>query len=630
VKQGNVKGDSQKEGLLYRFHYYFWILGFLWTGCIIASLLWNIHERKEKIFQIAHNNANLILEKDLSYRKWAAKQGGIYVPVSPHLPPNPYLRVPNRDLALSSGLVLTLVNPAYMTRQVNQMSADINSGLSHLTSLNPVRPENSPDPWEKRALTFFERGTKEINSVERMAGKEYMRLMRPFPVEKDCLKCHARQGYKEGDIRGGISASVPMGPLWAIEKPYIIDISIAHFSLWIIGLTGIGMLKKRLDRQMLARETAEKDLIESEERFSKAFQVSQAAMCISRLADGCFLDVNESFLKLSGYSREEVIGRTSTDLKMFNDPDQQARIVSVLDKQGKLQNFILNGRTKTGEHIQTLFSSQRITLNSQDCAISTLIDITESAKFEEALQRHALELQLLTETLEDRVRERTTELADLSTRLVSAQENERKRISYDLHDNVWQTLVAIKFEIEGLFSGREADRAALDRKSGDIMADIQGTVEKIRSMQGDLWPYVLDDIGLLATINWYCREFEKGHAGLAIEKLHDIFETEIPAGVKIVIYRILQEALSNVAKHSQADQVKLRLTKKDQGMEFSVEDNGVGFDPERTIARRVPWGGLGLLGIKARIELSGGIFVIESAEGQGTIVRASWPIGRSG
>jgi signal transduction histidine kinase len=145
-------------------------------------------------------------------------------------------------------------------------------------------------------------------------------------------------------------------------------------------------------------------------------------------------------------------------------------------------------------------------------------------------------------------------------------------------------------------------------------------------MQGDLWPYVLDDIGILATIDWYCREFAKDHPGLTIEREDGLTEHEIPSSAKIVIYRILQETLSNVAKHSQASRITLRLMKKDHRMEFSVGDDGIGFDPEETIAKRALWGGLGLLNIKARTELSRGLFGVESVKGKGTTIRASWPI----
>jgi signal transduction histidine kinase len=158
------------------------------------------------------------------------------------------------------------------------------------------------------------------------------------------------------------------------------------------------------------------------------------------------------------------------------------------------------------------------------------------------------------------------------------------------------------------------------------MTNILGLVGRIRSMQGDLWPYVLDDLDVAATIDWYCREFETNHSGLVIKKTNGLTDAEIPAPAKIVIYRILQEALSNVAKHSHASRVSLSFAKRDGRIEFIVEDNGAGFDPAETIARRAPLGGLGLLSIKARTELSGGSFDVESATGKGTTLRASWPI----
>jgi signal transduction histidine kinase len=238
-----------------------------------------------------------------------------------------------------------------------------------------------------------------------------------------------------------------------------------------------------------------------------------------------------------------------------------------------------------------------------------------------------LELQHLTENLEQRVKERTTELANLSSQLVSAQENERRRVSYDLHDNVWQTLLTIRFNIESLFSRQDdVDRTALHNKSKEVMADILGAVGRIRSMQGDLWPYVLDDIGILATIDWYCRDFEKNHPGLKVENRIGIGEDEVPSAVKIVIYRVMQEAMSNVVKHSQATRVSLSLINKDHSVELAIVDNGIGFDPEEMFVKRNPLGGSGLLSVKARTELSGGILGVESVKGNGTTVRASWSL----
>jgi signal transduction histidine kinase len=112
-------------------------------------------------------------------------------------------------------------------------------------------------------------------------------------------------------------------------------------------------------------------------------------------------------------------------------------------------------------------------------------------------------------------------------------------------------------------------------------------------MQGDLWPYVLDDIGIMATLEWYCREFGMNHPGLGIEKNVGLSEDEVPASAKIVIYRVMQEALSNVVKHSQATHVSLSLIKSDHSLEFFIKDNGIGFDPKEAIVKRSPWGGLG-------------------------------------
>ena len=255
-----MKLNENPSTLLKQVRSYAWVVASLWTACIAASLVWNLHEEDQKVAQIARISAQTVFENDVLYRHWAADKGGIYVSISGDTPPNSYLTVPERDVLTTSGMALTLMNPAYMTRQVHEMAGKKGGSQGHITSLNPIRPENVADPWEADALRAFETGVKEISSVEQMAGGTSLRLMRPFVVEEACLKCHGTQGYKVGDIRGGISVSVPLGPLQAIEKHRAVNLTLAHVALWLVGLTGIVFSKRSLGKEIVFREQAEATL----------------------------------------------------------------------------------------------------------------------------------------------------------------------------------------------------------------------------------------------------------------------------------------------------------------------------------------------------------------------------------
>jgi len=240
------------------------------------------------------------------------------------------------------------------------------------------------------------------------------------------------------------------------------------------------------------------------------------------------------------------------------------------------------------------------------------------------------ELRRSRDELEIRVQERTKELTYLSSQLLVAQEKERKEIAHDLHDNIWQTLNTIKFDIDHFLSQQGANcLATAARSTQRIISNIRDAIERLRTMQGDLWPPVLDDIGMLATINWYSREFEKDHTGISIEKQVGVTEEEVPAHIKIVIYRVMQEALKNVAKHSSATRVVISLKKDGEGIEFEIDDNGGGFNLEQVMVRTRPWIGFGLVSMRERIEHSGGTFDVLSGNGTGTTIRAFWPLAES-
>jgi signal transduction histidine kinase len=142
----------------------------------------------------------------------------------------------------------------------------------------------------------------------------------------------------------------------------------------------------------------------------------------------------------------------------------------------------------------------------------------------------------------------------------------------------------------------------------------------------DLRPSVLDDLGILATISWFCREFKTTYPGISIETQVGVREDEVPDSLKTVIYRIMQEALNNITKHSGADLVHLSLRGTDEKMELTIRDNGVGFDIEKNLSADRPRRGLGLTSMRERAELSGGSFAIESIKGKGTTITATWSL----
>ena len=240
---------------------YVWTLAVVWIMVIAGSLVWNMVQIKQDTLEAARIQARTAHKKDVIYRNWNAGHGGVYVPVTEETQPNIYLSdVPERDIATPSGKLLTLINPAYMTRQVHELGEEEYGVQGHITSLNPIRLENSPDSWETEALKAFERGENEISSVEEMESEDYMRLMRPLITEKNCLKCHAVQGYQEGDIRGGISVSIPMEPMRAASRIYTLRLAFGHVLILLIGMGGIALGIFRFRRSERERCKAEEAL----------------------------------------------------------------------------------------------------------------------------------------------------------------------------------------------------------------------------------------------------------------------------------------------------------------------------------------------------------------------------------
>jgi diguanylate cyclase (GGDEF)-like protein len=210
---------------------------------VSISFLWNYSSAKKGQETIAYQTARSFFDQIVITRRWNAGHGGVYVLIDDNTHPNPYLEDPLRDIEVNRNLKLTKVNPAFMTRQIAEIAAQQKGIYFHITSLKPIRPGNKPTAREEKALKSFETGRKEIGEIITGESGKYFFYMAPLITEKECLKCHAKQGYKEGDIRGGISVTLPFLPILPL-----MSLIIGHFTIGLSGICGIVFFGVKLDK----------------------------------------------------------------------------------------------------------------------------------------------------------------------------------------------------------------------------------------------------------------------------------------------------------------------------------------------------------------------------------------------
>ena len=220
------------------------------------------------------------------------------------------------------------------------------------------------------------------------------------------------------------------------------------------------------------------------------------------------------------------------------------------------------------------------------------------------------------------------ELRWLSEQLLTIQESERQRIAADLHDGLGQSLTLIKLSLEEtsrLLAEGEVKESAefLER----MKLKIRDAIGEVRRVSMDLRPSTLDDLGILATLSWFFREFEAACRNIRVERDFSIREKYVPVPLKITIFRIIQEATSNIVKHANAKCIRVSLKQVDDTISLSIEDDGDGFDLSGARNYCPLDKGLGLVSMRERALLAGGDYEIHSAPGQGTRISARWPQG---
>jgi PAS domain S-box-containing protein len=324
-----------------------------------------------------------------------------------------------------------------------------------------------------------------------------------------------------------------------------------------------------------------------------------------RNLEGRFLYISPSCERITGYGVREFQENPSLVMNIVVADDRDVWVEHLREGLKEVGPGEIQFRIKRkDDEIRWIEHFCQPVLNGQGIFLGTRAsnrDITDRKRSEEALRESENRLRLL------------------SSQLLSIQEKERKRVASELHDGIGQMLTAVKFKIEDIIQ-QKGESEAKEKSLEAIIPMIQESIEEVRRIQMDLRPPILDDLGVLATIGWFCRKFQRVYSAIRIETQIGIQENEVSAPLKTVIYRVMQEALNNIAKHSGADLVYLMLRRTQDKIEMVIQDNGQGFDLEDVRQ------GFGMGSMRERTELSGGSFIIESVRGKGAAIRASWPI----
>lgn len=376
-------------------------------------------------------------------------------------------------------------------------------------------------------------------------------------------------------------------------------------------------VRRRTSLLLSVNERLNKEL-EEHKRNKIALQISKSRythLVQNTLAGICIVDrdsiefSNDRFLEILGYSSKEISGKkfisiVSSDYRKLvaneinkiiaGDSINYFGIVKLIDNKAAEHWIEIKLDMLDGESVN------RVLIN--------IVDITRQKEIEVSL------------------RESERHLHVLSSQLISAQEDERKRLAAELHDGLGQELSSIKYKIEGTVNNVQRNCFAECRSGmADIIEQIRMAIDETRRMAMDLRPTLLDDLGVILTINWFCRRFQETYKNISVRQLIEVEEAAINNKLKVVIYRVLQEALNNVAKHAAATEVYVSLHRGNNAIELEIEDNGRGIN--NTLAQRTDRDmGFGLNSMRERVEQTGGKFQIIGVEPTGTRLEIAWPV----
>jgi PAS domain S-box-containing protein/putative nucleotidyltransferase with HDIG domain len=365
------------------------IIMIAWTLIITSSLIWNLHQQTHTSNIQLKSQVEAIHAINMEYRNWIIHSGGVYVHVTDKTPPSPWLsHIPERDIKTASGKHLTLLNSSYVFRSVQEnMAANGAEVKMHIASLKPINPVNKADAWEADALASFAKGAKEKASVDVAPdGKSYFRFMRPMVTDSYCLKCHARYGDKIGDIRGGVSISLPIDNVIAAANHERNALLLGHGLIWGLGLFGLFIGGKRQKQSILAIEESEA-------------QVTLLTNSIAHAIYGIDLDgnctfANDACIEILGFNNQsDMLGKEMHELMRHSHKDgticleEECAILKALHdgKSVHVEHEVF--RRKDGTFFPVAYWAYPVTLEGEiKGGVVTFIDITEQLLIKDELK----------------------------------------------------------------------------------------------------------------------------------------------------------------------------------------------------------------------------------------------------
>ena len=355
-------------------------------------------------------------------------------------------------------------------------------------------------------------------------------------------------------------------------------------------------------RDITERRRAQRLLEESEKRLAKMIEASPEAITIASVEDGTFMLVNPAAERLSGYTREEMLGASALGLGFWPDPEERRRLIADVQRNEAVHAREIRLRRKDGQVRDILASAALIDFEGGKFVLFQGIDITERKNAEKDLQEHQEMLR------------------ELSAHHETVREEERAHIAREIHDEMGQALTALKMDLSviGLESARSAPKTAKEIQG--LKGRVDDIIQLVRDVAAALRPSALD-LGILSGIEWLVDEFQKRSGIRCVVKVED-GEIRLKEDRSIVLFRILQESLTNISRHANATNVEIRLRSNATHVRLDVKDDGRGFDVEAARKKKT----FGLLGIRERVIMLHGTLSISSVPGEGTQVSVSIPL----